>query len=107
MWRLIVAAWAPARSKSTITRVIGVPAFRCSAIIGTVTPGDGPAISAISCVCTTSSPRKRSGNAYKQVGEHERAAGEVGAVAWPAVAYLSPVLACTAASLGTRLPLML
>src|SRR5438034_879471 len=75
MWRLIVAAWAPARSKSTITRVIGVPAFRCSAIIGTVTPGDGPAISAISCVCTTSSPRKRSGNAYELDGKHKQTAG--------------------------------
>src|SRR6266487_6271003 len=75
MWRLIVAAWAPAPSKSTITGVIGVPAFRYSAIIGTVIPGDGPAISAISCVCTTGSRRKRSGNAYELDGKHEQAAG--------------------------------
>src|SRR6266568_1106768 len=105
MWPLIVAAWAPVRLRTIITGVIGVPAFRCSVIIGTVTPGDGPAISAISCVCTTSSRHKRSGSGYKQAGKSEQAAGEAGEVAWLVAAYLSPVLACPAPSLGTRLPL--
>src|SRR5205807_5583515 len=106
MWRSIVAAWAPAPSKSTIIEVISVPAFKCLTIIGTVTPGDGPAISAISCVCTTSSRHKRSGDASKQDGRHKQAAGEIGAVVRLVAAYLSPVLACPAPSLGTRLPLM-
>src|SRR5205807_4594134 len=91
MWRSIVAAWAPAPSKSTIIEVISVPAFKCLTIIGTVTAGDGLAISAISCVCTTSSRRTRSGNASKPDGKHEQAGGigRGGGVA--GAAYLSPL----------------
>ncbi len=104
MWRWIVAAWAPAPSKSTIIEVISVPAFKCLTIIGTVSRGDVRVICLTLCVSITISRHKRPGNGYKQDGKHEQAVGR-GRGGGVAGGGLSLASACPALSLGTRLPL--